>query len=184
MADDTSIFVGAGDAEQYLLLKYGNRHGLIAGATGTGKTVTLQTLAEGFSDLGVPVFMADIKGDLSGLAQPGGGNPKVDARLDQLKIKETHAFRNYPIAFWDLFGEPALELNDFMRTNTDGRGVVSILAADKLMQNPKLYSTFLLWLLSELFEELPEVGDLDKPKLVFFFDEAHLLFNDASPTLV
>jgi DNA helicase HerA-like ATPase len=264
-----------------LLLKYGNRHGLIAGATGTGKTVSLQTIAEGFSDQGVPVFMADIKGDLSGLCQPGGGNPKVDARLAQMGI-QNHGFRPYPVIFWDLFskqghpirttisemgpllfarllalnetqegvlniafkladdeglllldlkdlramlanvseraselsreygnvsetsvgaiqrellvleqqggerffGEPALELKDLMRTNIDGRGYISILAADQLMQNPRLYSTFLLWLLSELFEELPEVGDMDKPKLVFFFDEAHLLFTDAQPGLV
>lgn len=261
--------------------KYGNRHGLIAGATGTGKTVTLQTLAEGFSDIGTSVFMADIKGDLSGLCQPGGGNPKVDARLDQMGIKD-HGFRNYPVIFWDLFGkqghpiratisemgplllarllqlneaqegvlniafkladdeglllldlkdlramlahvaenadqltqqygnvsaasvgtiqrqllvleeqgaeaffgEPALDLADLMRTNTDGRGMINIIAADELMQNPRLYATFLLWLLSELFEELPEVGDLDKPKLVFFFDEAHLLFDDAPTALV
>lgn len=282
MPDIKNLSLGYSDKWVELLPKYGNRHGLIAGATGTGKTVTLQTLAEGFSDIGVPVFMADIKGDLSGLCQPGGGNPKVDARLEQLKITETHGFRNYPVIFWDLFGmqghpirttvsemgpllisrllqlnevqegvlniafriadeeglllldfkdlrailsyvseraeeltrdygnvsatsvgaiqrallvleeqggekffgEPALELSDFMRTDTDGRGLISILAADKLMQSPRLYSTFLLWLLSELFEEMPEVGDLDKPKLVFFFDEAHLLFTDAPPALV
>jgi len=282
MPDIKNLSIGYSDKWVELLPKYGNRHGLIAGATGTGKTVTLQTIAEGFSDIGVPVFMADIKGDLSGLCQPGGGNPKVDARLDQLKIKESHGFRNYPVIFWDLFGEqghpirttvsemgpllisrllqlnevqegvlniafriadeeglllldfkdlrailsyvgeraeeltreygnvsnasvgaiqrallvleeqggekffgePALELSDFMRTDTDGRGMISILAADKLMQSPRLYSTFLLWLLSELFEEMPEVGDLDKPKLVFFFDEAHLLFSDAPAALV
>lgn len=281
MSEALKVGVGYSDKWIELLAKYGNRHGLIAGATGTGKTVTLQTLAEGFSSIGVPVFMADIKGDLSGLSQPGGGNPKVEARLQQLGITD-HGFRNFPIIFWDLFGEqghpirttitemgplliarllqlndvqegvlniafriadeeglllldlkdlrailsyvgeraeeltreygnvsatsvgaiqrallvleeqggekffgePALELVDFMRTSTDGRGIISILAADKLMQNPKLYSTFLLWLLSELFEELPEVGDLDKPKLVFFFDEAHLLFNDAPASLV
>lgn len=275
------VSVGFSDKWIELLAKYGNRHGLIAGATGTGKTVTLQTLAEGFSSLGVPVFMADIKGDLSGLSQPGGGNSKVDARLQQLGITN-HGFTNYPVIFWDLFGEqghpirttitemgplliarllqlnevqegvlniafriadeeglllldlkdlrailsyvgeradeltreygnvsaasvgaiqrallvleeqggekffgePALELSDFMRTTQDGKGIISILAADKLMQNPKLYSTFLLWLLSELFEEMPEVGDLDKPKLVFFFDEAHLLFTDAPSSLV
>lgn len=275
------IVIGLSDKEVALLTKYGNRHGLIAGATGTGKTVSLQTIAEGFSDRGVPVFMADIKTDLSGLVQAGGGNAKVDARLEKMGIKD-HGFRSYPVVFWDLFskqghpirttvsemgplliarllqlnetqegvlniafkvaddeglllldlkdlramlahvsersseltreygnvsetsvgaiqrallvleeqggemffGEPALELSDLMRTTTDGRGYIGILAADQLMQNPRLYSTFLLWLLSELFEELPEVGDLDKPKLVFFFDEAHLLFNDAPAALV
>lgn len=281
MSDPTQLPIGMSDHPVCLLSKYGNRHGLIAGATGTGKTVTLQTMAESFSDIGVPVFMADIKGDLSGLCQPGGGNPKVDARLQQVGIAD-HGFKNYPVVFWDIFGdqghpirttisemgplllsrllqlndvqegvlniafriadeeglllldlkdlrallayvaeradeltreygnvsatsvgaiqrgllvleeqggtkffgEPALELADFMRTDTSGRGIVNILSADKLMMNPKLYSTFLLWLLSELFEELPEVGDLDKPKLVFFFDEAHLLFNDAPSSLL
>lgn len=281
MSDPSRMLVGHSDQPVYILTKYGNRHGLIAGATGTGKTVTLQTLAEGFADAGTPVFMADVKGDLSGLCQPGGGNSKVDARLQQMGITD-HGFKNYPVIFWDLFGkqghpvrttvsemgpvllarllqlnetqegvlnivfkfaddqglllldlkdlrsmlahvaenskeltreygnvsstsigaiqrqllvleqqggdtffgEPALELTDFMRTTTDGRGYINILAADQLMQSPKLYSTFLLWLLSELFEELPEVGDLDKPKLVFFFDEAHLLFADAPSVLV
>jgi uncharacterized protein len=281
MSDPSRLVLGFSDKEVALLAKYGNRHGLIAGATGTGKTATLQTVAECFSDIGVPVFMADVKGDLSGLAQAGGGNEKVDARLAQLGIAN-HGFRGYPVLFWDLFAkqghpirttvsemgplllsrllglndtqegvlniafkladddghllldfkdlramlahvaerskeltrlygnvsdasvgtiqrqllvleeqggemffaEPALELNDLMRTATNGRGYISILAADQLMQNPRLYSTFLLWLLSELFEELPEVGDMDKPKLVFFFDEAHLLFTDASPALV
>jgi uncharacterized protein len=281
MSDASRLVVGYSDQEVALLAKYGNRHGLIAGATGTGKTVTLQTLAEGFSDLGVPVFMADIKGDLSGLCQEGGGNPKVDARLQQLGLTN-HGFRSYPVIFWDVFGkqghpvrttisemgplllsrlmglndtqegvlnicfkladdeglllldlkdlramlsnvaerakeltqdygnvssasvgaiqrqllvleeqggeqffgEPALELVDLMRVSNSGRGTINILAADKLMQNPRLYSTFLLWLLSELFESLPEVGDLEKPKLVFFFDEAHLLFTDAPPALV
>ncbi len=281
MGDSLQIIVGHSDRPVPLLAKYGNRHGLITGATGTGKTVTLQTLAEGFSDLGTSVFMADVKGDLSGLCQPGGGNPKIDARLEQLGLKE-RPFGSYPVTFWDLwgdqghpirttisemgpvllarlmslndvqegvlnlafkladdeglllldlkdlramlayvadhaqeltheygnvssatvgtiqrnllvleqqgaeefFGEPALSLADFMRTSADGRGMVNILAADKLMQNPRLYSTFLLWLLSELFEVLPEVGDLDHPKLVFFFDEAHLLFADATPALV
>lgn len=281
MTDPSRLVLGYSEQEVALLAKYGNRHGLIAGATGTGKTVTLQTIAEGFSDRGVPVFMADVKGDLSGLCQPGGGNKKVDARLEQLGIAD-HGFRGYPILFWDLFAqqghpvrttvsemgplllsrllglndtqegvlniafkladddglllldfkdlramlahvaeradeltrqygnvsqasvgaiqrqllvletqggemffaEPALELADLMRTATNGRGYISILAADQLMQNPRLYSTFLLWLLSELFEELPEVGDMDKPKLVFFFDEAHLLFSDAPPALV
>lgn len=281
MSEDTRIVLGFSDREVALLAKYGNRHGLIAGATGTGKTVTLQTIAEGFSDIGVPVFMADVKGDLSGLCQAGGGNAKVDERLKLLGY-ENRGFRGYPVIFWDLFAkqghpirttvtemgplllsrllglnetqegvlniafkladddghllldfkdlramlahvgeradeltleygnvsaasigaiqrqllvleeqggemffaEPALELHDIMRTSTSGRGYISILAADQLMQNPRLYSTFLLWLLSELFEDLPEVGDMDKPKLVFFFDEAHLLFNDAPPILV
>ena len=263
-----------------LLPKYGNRHGLVAGATGTGKTVTLMTLAEGFSRLGVPVFLADVKGDVAGLAVAGATNDKLQQRIEQLGITD---YRNEaaPVVFWDLwgkaghpvrttvsemgpillgrilelndtqagvldiafkladdrglllldledlrallgliaeerkdistsyglvsapsigaiqrallrleqegadqfFGEPALELADLMRTTPDGRGVVSILAADQLILKPKLYSSFLLWLLSELFENLPEVGDLDKPKLVFVFDEAHLLFDDAPAAL-
>jgi len=263
-----------------LLPKYGNRHGLVAGATGTGKTVTLMTLAEGFSRIGVPVFLADVKGDVSGLAVPGAPSEKLQARIAQLGMAD---YRNEaaPVVFWDLwgksghpvrttvsemgptllgrilelndtqsgvldivfkladdrglllldledlrallgliaeerkdistsyglvstqsigaiqrallrleqegadlfFGEPALELSDLIRTTTDGRGVVNILAADQLILKPKLYSSFLLWLLSELFETLPEVGDLDKPKLVFVFDEAHLLFDDAPPAL-
>ncbi len=263
-----------------LLPKYGNRHGLVAGATGTGKTVTLMTIAEGFSRIGVPVFIADVKGDVAGLAVPGAANEKLQARIAQIGLA---GYRNegVPAIFWDLygklghpvrttvsemgplllarilelndtqsgvldivfkladdrglllldledlrallglvaderkdvstqyglvsaqsvgaiqrsllrleqddganfFGEPALELADLMRTTTDGRGVVGILAADKLVLKPRLYSTFLLWLLSELFEQLPEVGDLDKPKLVFVFDEAHLLFDDAPAAL-
>ena len=263
-----------------LLPKYGNRHGLVAGATGTGKTVTLMTLAEGFSRLGVPVFLADVKGDVAGLAVPGTPSEKLAARVTQLGMAD---YRNEaaPVVFWDLwgkaghpvrttvsemgptllarilelndtqagvldivfkladdrglllldledlrallgliaderkdistsyglvsapsigaiqrallrleqegadqfFGEPALELADLMRTTPDGRGVVNILAADQLILKPKLYSSFLLWLLSELFETLPEVGDLDKPKLVFVFDEAHLLFDDAPAAL-
>lgn len=276
-----SIFIGAGESPQNLLLKYANRHGLIAGATGTGKTVTLQILAEGFSQMGVPVFMADVKGDLAGLSQPGTANPKLSERAEKLGLTN-YSFAPSPVVFWDLFGEqghpirttisdmgplllsrlldltdaqegvlsivfqiaddqglmlldmkdlqalltfasenaseissrygnvatasvgaiqrklltlrqqggenffgePALELADLMRTTWDGRGVVNVLAADKLMITPQLYATFLLWLLSELFEELPEVGDPDKPKLVFFFDEAHLLFNDAPKALV
>lgn len=263
-----------------LLPKYGNRHGLVAGATGTGKTVTLMTLAEGFSRIGVPVFLADVKGDVAGLAVAGTMNDKLQQRIEQLGIAD---YRNEaaPVVFWDLwgkaghpvrttvsemgptllarilelndtqagvldilfkladdrglllldladlrallnliaeerkdvstsyglvstqsigaiqrallrleqegaelfFGEPALELADLMRTNYDGRGVVNILAADQLILKPRLYSSFLLWLLSELFETLPEVGDLEKPKLVFVFDEAHLLFDDAPPAL-
>ena len=284
-----AIFVGGGGegygAPQTLLLKYGNRHGLIAGATGTGKTVTLQILAEGFSDAGVPVFMADVKGDLAGIAQPGSAEHKLHEPFMKraATIGLDLQYQAFPVAFWDLFceqghpiratvaemgplllsrlleltepqegvlnvafrladeeelplldlkdlqalltfiaendsavsaryglvsttsigaiqrrllvlenqgaaqmfGEPALELADLMRVDAQGRGVVNLLAADKLMNSgPRLYATFLLWLLSELFEELPEVGDPDKPKLVFFFDEAHLLFNDAPKALV
>ena len=280
MSDD-AIFVGASEADQYLLLKYANRHGLVAGATGTGKTVTLQTIAEGFSAYGVPVFMADVKGDLSGVSQPGGDNPRALERAKQLGI-DGYAGRAFPTIFWDLFGEkghpirttvsevgpvlmarllqlnetqegvlnivfriadqqglllldfkdlqallqwvaenagtlttefgnvskasvgtiqrqlltlsqqggerffgePALVLTDMMRCDASGRGMINILAADRLMQSPRLYATFLLWLLSELFESLPEVGDLDKPKFVFFFDEAHLLFDDAPKALL
>jgi DNA helicase HerA-like ATPase len=257
-----------------------NRHGLIAGATGTGKTVTLQTLAEGFSRIGTPVFLADVKGDLSGMSQAGGENTKVADRIKLLGL-EDFKFAGFPVAFWDVFGErghpvratisemgplllsrllnlndtqsgvlsiifkvaddqglllldlkdfrsmltyvsdnasqlkatygnitaasvgsiqralltleeqgaehffgePILDLEDLMQTNSSGQGVINILAADRLMQSPKLYTTFLLWLLSELFEQLPEVGDVEKPKLVFFFDEAHLLFDDAPKAL-
>jgi DNA helicase HerA-like ATPase len=281
MSDDTAIFVGASDADQFLLLKYANRHGLIAGATGTGKTVTLQTIAEGFSAFGVPVFMADVKGDLSGVAQAGGDNPRALERARQLKI-EGYAGRAFPTIYWDLFGEkghpvrttvteigpvlmarllqlngtqegvlnivfkvadeqglllldfkdlqsvlqwtaenagslttkygnvskqtvgtiqralltleqqggerffgePALDLKDMIGRDASGAGFVNILAADKLMQSPRLYATFLLWLLSELFEVMPEIGDADRPKFVFFFDEAHLLFDDAPKALL
>jgi uncharacterized protein len=287
MADD-GIFVGGGGegytAPQTLLLKYGNRHGLIAGATGTGKTVTLQVLAEGFAAAGVPVFMADVKGDLAGIAAAGSEGHKLHEAFVKraAQIGYTIAYRAYPVTFWDLFGvqghpiratvaemgplllsrlleltepqegvlnvafrladeeklalldlkdlqallvfigenadtistryglvatssigaiqrrllvlenegggslfgEPALELADLMLCDANGVGRINILAADKLMQSPRLYATFLLWLLSELFESLPEVGDPDKPKLVFFFDEAHLLFTDAPKALV
>ncbi len=267
------------EAEYFLLPQMANRHGVITGATGTGKTVTLQKLAEGFSSRGVPVFMADIKGDLTGVTQAGGGNPKIDARNTQLGI--TPVFEGFPATVWDVFGkqghplratvsemgplliarllqlndtqegvlsiafkyaddnglilldlkdlqqlmlyvgenadqltlqygnvstasvgaiqrgllqideqggdmffgEPAVKLEDFMQT-VGGKGVLNLLAADQLINAPKLYSTFLLWLLSELFESLPEAGDLEKPKLVFFFDEAHLLFSDAPQALV
>ncbi len=276
-----SIFIGAGERPQNLLLKYANRHGLIAGATGTGKTVTLQILAEGLSRAGVPVFLADVKGDLAGLSQAGTPNPKFADRAAKIGLGDI-GYAPSPVVFWDLFGEqghpvrttvsemgplllsrlldlseaqegvlsvvfqiaddegwllldlddlqsllafaaenareigarygnvsgasvgaiqrklltlrqqggehffgePALELPELMRTTWDGRGCVNVLAADRLMETPQLYATFLLWLLSELFEELPEVGDPDKPKLVFFFDEAHLLFNDAPKALV
>ena len=274
------ILIGKGEKPVYLLPKYGNRHGLVAGATGTGKTVSLMVLAEGFSRLGVPVFMADVKGDVAGLAMPGAPSEKLQQRIKQVGV-EGHAFEASPVVFLDLygklghpvrttvsevgprllarileindtqagvldivfkladdrglllldladlralltfvaenrkeisttyglvstqsisaiqrallsldseggeqfFGEPALELSDLMRTDLSGRGIISVLAADQLILKPRLYSSFLLWLLSELFENLPEVGDLDKPKLVFFFDEAHLLFNDAPPEL-
>ncbi|HEX2216530.1 MAG TPA: helicase HerA-like domain-containing protein [Xanthobacteraceae bacterium] len=277
---DGKIFVGTSGKPEYLTLKFGNRHGLVTGATGTGKTVTLQVLAEGFSRAGVPVFAADIKGDLAGIAAVGDGKEPFVNRAKELGL--AYEPDQFPVVFWDLFGEqghpvratiaemgplllarlmdlndtqegilniafriadeqgwllldlkdlramlgfiaenakqltitygnvskqsvgaiqrqllvlenqraasffgePALALKDFMRTDRDGRGVVNILAADKLMENPRLYATFLLWLLSELFEELPEVGDPEKPKLVFFFDEAHLLFDDAPKALL
>ncbi len=279
-APDKILIGGAGNAPQWLNLKFANRHGLIAGATGTGKTVTLQVLAEGFSNAGVPVFMADVKGDLSGISQTGKPHPKIDERVESIGITD-FALGSVPTVFWDIFGkqghplrttisemgpvllsrlmdltnaqegvlhiafavaddegmllldlkdlramlnfiaenaselneyghiskasvgavlrnllqlesegaeeffgEPALEISDLMRTTRDGRGIVNVLAADELMRAPKVYSTFLLWLLSELFETLPEVGDPDKPKLVFFFDEAHLLFDDAPKALV
>ncbi|HNR11940.1 MAG TPA: DUF853 family protein [Thermodesulfobacteriota bacterium] len=274
------ILIGKGEQPVRLLAQYGNRHGLVAGATGTGKTISLLVLAEGFSRLGVPVFMADVKGDVSGLALAGTTNAKIQQRVSEIGIE---GYRNEasPVLFWDLygkaghpirttvseigpnllgrilelndtqtgvleiafkladdqglllldlddlravlgfaadnrkeistnyglvsaqsvaaiqrallsleregaealFGEPALELGDLLRTDLNGRGIISILAADQLILKPRLYSSFLLWLLSELFENLPEVGDLDRPKLVFIFDEAHLLFDDAPPSL-
>lgn len=269
------------ETSSQILPKMANRHGLIAGATGTGKTVTLQTLAENFSKIGVPVFMADVKGDLAGMSQAGGGNKKVEERIQMLGLSE-FSYQTSPVTFWDvfgekghpvrttiaemgplllarllnlndvqtgvinavfriaddkgwllldlkdlramlhyasengaeyqstygnihpasvgaiqralleletqgadqLFGEPAINLADFMKTDHKGRGLVNVLASDKLYNSPRIYATFLLWLLSELFEQLPEVGDLEKPKLVFFFDEAHLLFDDAPPPLL
>ena len=270
------------DTQQEIVLhsQFANRHGLIAGATGTGKTVTLKVLAENFSRMGVPVFLADAKGDVSSLAQAGTSSPKFEARLKVLNI-DAIPFTASPVVFWDLFaeqghpirttvseigplllarmlnlndtqegvlsavfriaddqglllidfkdlksiisyvsehaaefqaeygnlspaslgaiqrnllaladqggdqffGEPSLNILDFIQTDSQGRGYINILAADKLMNTPKLYATFLLWMLSELFEQLPEVGDMDKPKLVFFFDEAHLLFDNASAAL-
>jgi uncharacterized protein len=276
-----SILIGRGDVACELLLKRANRHGLVAGATGTGKTVTLQVLAEGFSRAGVPVFCADIKGDLSGIAAPGVPNPKLEARAKEVGDGD-YAYEASPVVFWDVFGEqghplratvaemgplliarmlelndtqegvlsiafkladdeglllldfkdlravlnhvgeraeelrseygqvskasigtiqrrllvleqagaehffgePALALSDLMLVTPEGRGAVNVLAADKLVHSPRLYATFLLWLLSELFEQLPEVGDPDKPRLVFFFDEAHMLFRDAPRALV
>lgn len=279
MSDTLSpLLIGKNDTfEAVLLPALGNRHGLITGATGTGKTVTLQRLAEQFSAIGVPVFMADVKGDLTGISQPGQMSPKLQARLEQHGLP-TPQFTGFPVTLWDVygkqghpvratisdmgplllsrmlglndtqegvlnltfkvaddnglllldskdlramlqyvgenarqftnqygnvssasigaiqrnlltleqqgaerfFGEPMLKLSDMMRTAPDGRGVINVLMADQLMNAPKLYGTFLLWLLSELFEQLPEVGDQPKPKMVFFFDEAHLLFTDAS----
>ncbi|MEZ5572471.1 MAG: helicase HerA-like domain-containing protein [Halioglobus sp.] len=277
---DGILIGGSSTTQVFLDPRYANRHGLVAGATGTGKTVTLQCLAEGFSDLGVPVFLADVKGDLSGLSQSGAPHPKVDERVQKIGM-ENYTQHGYPVAFWDVFGtkgtpvratisemgpqlisrlldlnetqesvitlvfefadnegmllvdladlrttleylgnnskelgtgfgvskasvnailrrllmlereggdkffgEPALQLQDFMRTTYDGRGTINILAADTLIMSPRVYSTFLLWLLSELFENLPELGDPEKPVLVFFFDEAHLLFNDAPKALL
>jgi DNA helicase HerA-like ATPase len=277
---DPQLIAKNATTEIHLLPQMANRHGLVTGATGTGKTVTLQTLAEHFSNIGVPCFMSDVKGDLSGLSQPGGGNAKVAERVEMLKL-DGFEHKGYPVTFWDpfgeaghpvratvsdmgplllgrmldlnetqsgvlnlvfkvaddnglllldlkdlrsmlafvgdnakqftteygnvssasigaiqrgllelesqggekIFGEPMLNIADLIQTDR-GRGVVNILSADKLMQSPKLYATLLLWLLAELFENLPEAGDLDKPKLVFFFDEAHLLFADAPDALV
>ena len=277
MAD---ILIGRGDQPVHLLGRYANRHGLVAGATGTGKTVSLMVLAEGFSRMGVPVFIADVKGDVAGLAMAGTPNEKIAARVKQVGMKDW-APEASPVVFWDLyatrghpvrttisevgptllarmlelndtqagvldvafkladdrglllldlddlrallgfiadhktevseeyglvagpsiaaiqrgllrlaedggerfFGEPALELGDLMRQDMSGRGIVNVLAADQLVLRPRLYSTFLLWLLSELFEGLPELGDIEQPKLVFIFDEAHLLFDDCPPAL-
>ncbi len=277
----TPILLAQSEAEVFLFPQMANRHGLIAGATGTGKTVTLQVLAESFSARGVPVFLADVKGDLAGISQPGGQSPKVKERVAQLRL-DSYTPAGYPVIFWDVFGEqghpvrttisefgplllarllqlndtqagvlnlifkiadesglllldlkdlralaqyagenarqfttqygnisaasigaiqrnllvleeqgadkyfgePALNLDDLLQTDPDGRGIVNLLAADKLLQSPRLYATLLLWMLSELFERLPEAGDLPRPKLVFFFDEAHLLFNEAPPALL
>ena len=277
---DTDLFLGKAEEAQFLLLDRANRHGVVAGATGTGKTVTLQIMAQGFSDAGVPVFCADVKGDLSGICVAGTPNDKLLARAQTIGLDLKSAAA--PTVFWDLFGEkghpvratvsevgplllarmlelsdvqtdvlsvvfhvadkeglllldlddlrallthvaenaseigktyghvapasvaaiqrsllalerqgadaffgePALRLEDMIRTGLDGRGQVNVLAADKLMASPRLYAAFLLWLLSELFEQLPEVGDPEKPRLVFFFDEAHLLFDDTPRALV
>lgn len=282
------IFLGASrkpddsfQQQEFMALRYANRHGLVTGATGTGKTVSLQILAESFSNAGVPVFCADVKGDLSGIAAKGDPKDFLVKRAEQVKL-DPYEFQEFPVIFWDLFGEkghpiratisemgplllsrlmdlsdaqegilniafeiaddeglllldladlramlahlgenakefsarygniqssslgaiqrnllvleregaehffgePALKISDLMRTTRDGLGAINVLAADRLMMNPRLYATFLLWLLSELFEELPEVGDPEKPKLVFFFDEAHLLFDEAPKILI
>jgi uncharacterized protein len=281
MTDTGSIFLGKGEAAQSLLLSTANRHGLIAGATGTGKTATLRVMAEGFSKAGVPVFVADIKGDLAGLCQPAEVKPFITERLQKIGLADWKPAA-HPVVFWDLFGElghpmrttasdmgpillsrmlqlndtqegvlnivfriadeqglllldlkdlramlvnvgenadkytmkfgniatasvgaiqralltlenqggdaffgePALDLDDLLIADEQGRGAIHVLAAEKLFGSPMLYATFLLWLLSELYEHMPEVGDLDKPRLVFFFDEAHLLFDDAPKALV
>ena len=278
---DNAVFIGQSGKREELYLPMANRHGLITGATGTGKTVTLQILAEGFSSAGVPVFAADIKGDLSGVSMKGQPKDFLLERARKIGWQD-YAFDAFPVVFWDLFakqghpirttmtemgpvllsrllglseaqegainivfkladeeglaildlkdlrallsdlatrgkeirtdygnvssvtigsiqrrlvvldeqgaanffGEPALDIKDMMRTASDGRGIINILAADQLMASPQLYATFLLWLLSELFEDLPEVGDPEKPRLVFFFDEAHLLFANAPPALL
>jgi len=279
MAD--GLFIARGEKDLFMLPRMANRHGMISGATGTGKTVSLQVLAENFSRIGVPVFLADVKSDLAGLSQPGELTPKLQERIHLLRLAD-FAFSGSPVVFWDvfgeqghpvrttvsdmgpllfsrllnlnevqsgvlslvfrvaddnglllldfkdlramvqyagdhadefeteygrvstasigaiqrgllaleeqggdrLFGEPALNLDDLVQTDERGRGMINILIADKLMLTPMLYATFLLWLLAELFEELPEVGDQEKPKLVFFFDEAHLLFTDAPQVLL
>jgi DNA helicase HerA-like ATPase len=280
MAQALGLPIAKAKDEIAVLAGMANRHGLIAGATGTGKTVTLRVLAEQFSRIGVPVFLADIKGDLSGLPLPGGDNPKVAERVQQLGLKD-FAFEGSPVVFWDVFGEqghplrttisemgplllsrilnlnetqsgvlnitfkladdhglllldlkdlqamiqfagdqaeqfttqygniskasvgaiqrglltleqeggdrffgePALNIQDFIQTDGSGKGVINVMTADRLMRSPKVYATLLLWLLSELFEQLPEVGDPEKPRLVFFFDEAHLLFDDIPKAL-
>ncbi|MEM7008230.1 MAG: helicase HerA-like domain-containing protein [Thermodesulfobacteriota bacterium] len=275
-----NIIVGKGEKELFIIPKMANRHGLIAGATGTGKTVTLQVLAENFSKIGVPVFMSDVKGDLSGISAPGKDHPKITERINTIGLTDFD-FNGNPVVFWDVFGElghpirttisemgplllsrllnlndtqtgvltlifriadddglllldikdlrsilqyaaehasefsteygrisrasvgaiqrklltledqggdiffgePALNLDDFLQTDENGNGIINILASNKLIGSPRIYATLLLWLLSELFEQLPEVGDPDKPKLVFFFDEAHLLFDNAPEAL-
>jgi len=272
MSFSNGLMFAKGTSDIRILPHMANRHGLIAGATGTGKTVSLQVLCERFSSIGVPVFLADVKGDLSGIAKPGASNSKIDERIASLGLGD-FSFSGFPVTFWDVFGqqghpmrttvsemgallfskllnlnetqsgimhivfkiaddmgmllidlkdlramlkyvgdnssefttkygsiskqsigaiqrglltleeqggeqffgEPSLDIRDFMKVDSNGKGFINILASDKLFLSPALYSTFLLWLLSELFEELPEVGDLEKPKIVFFFDEAHLL---------
>ena len=281
MLNDRKIWLAQSDKNLYLLPSMANRHGLIAGATGTGKTITMKVMAESFSDLGVPVFMADVKGDLSGMCRPGADSENMRSRIERFGM-ENFQYKAYPTRFWDIFGEkghpvrvtisemgpvllsrllnltevqagvlnivfkvadehglllldlkdlramlqyvgdnraefttmygnvssasvgaiqrallsfegeggelffgePALDIRDWMRTDIDGRGYINILSSDRLIQSPTVYSTFLLWMLTELFEKLPEVGDLDKPRMIFFFDEAHLLFDGAPKALV
>ena len=281
MAEEHGFIIGKGTGQVELLARMSNRHGLIAGATGTGKTVTLKVLAEHFSEIGVPVFLADVKGDLASLAEAGAMNPKLQERIDYIGLSP-FSFQSFPVRLWDVFGrlghpvrtdisemgpillsrlmglndvqagvleiafriadengwllldlkdlrsmlhyvgdhageytlkygnisspsigaiqrallqlesaggdiffgEPSLEIKDLMARDINGRGVVNILAAQELYNSPRIYSTFLLWLLSELFEVLPEIGDPEKPELVFFFDEAHLLFNDTPRALL
>lgn len=283
MYTNDSIYMGLADGERVTMqLNMSNRHGLIAGASGTGKTITMKTMAESFSDAGVPVFLCDVKGDVSGIAMPGEQTDGMEKRIDKFGIRDSFAYKGYPVCFWDIygegghpvratisdmgpellsrilgltpaqegvlhiifriaddnglllidlkdlralisyvsehreeyittygnitaqsaggilrallplenqggdmfFGEPALDIMDWIRTDSRGKGVVNLLNCVKLVQNPTLYASFLLWMMSELFERLPEAGDLDKPKLVFFFDEAHMLFADAPKVLV
>ncbi|MBO4356417.1 MAG: DUF853 family protein [Clostridia bacterium] len=282
MISEGKIYIGLGSQRCYILPKMANRHGIIAGATGTGKTITMKVLAESFSDLGVPVFFSDVKGDLTGMCTPGADNEGMQKRIDYFGIRDSFTYKAYPTRFWDIFGqvghpvrvtvsdmgptllarlfglsdvqagvlnivfrvaddnglllldlkdlramlqyvgdnraefttmygnvsaasigaiqrallafedeggaeifgEPALDIRDWMRTDTDGRGFINVLTSSKLIQSPTVYSIFLLWMLTELFEKLPEVGDLPKPRMIFFFDEAHLLFADAPKALV
>ena len=283
MYENGKIYMGLADGQRVeLALNMCNRHGLIAGASGTGKTITMKVMAESFSDAGVPVFLCDVKGDVAGICAPGVSNECMEKRIDKFGVRDTFTYKAYPTTFWDIyqegghavratvsdmgpellsrilgltpaqegilhivfriaddkglllidlkdlramltyvnehrseymmtygnitsqsvaailrallpleqqggdlfFGEPALDIRDWMRTDADGHGMINVLDCVKLVQNPTLYAGFLLWMLSELFENLPEAGDLDKPKLVFFFDEAHMLFRDAPAVLL
>ena len=283
MYENGKIYMGLADDQRVeMCLNMSNRHGLIAGASGTGKTITMKVMAESFSDAGVPVFLCDVKGDVAGICAPGQSSEGMEKRIDKFGLRDTFTYRGYPTTFWDIyqegghavratvsemgpellsrilgltpaqegilhivfriaddkglllidlkdlramltyvnehraeymmtygnitpqsvaailrallpleqqggelfFGEPALEIQDWMRTDAEGRGMINVLDCVKLVQNPTLYASFLLWMLSELFESLPEAGDLDKPKLVFFFDEAHMLFRDAPNVLL
>ena len=283
MYENGKIYMGLADGQRVEMYpSMSNRHGLIAGASGTGKTITMKVMAESFSDAGVPVFLCDVKGDVAGLCAPGVSSEGMEKRIDKFGIRDTFAYKAYPTTFWDIyqegghavratvsdmgpellsrilgltpaqegilhivfriaddkglllidlkdlramltyvnehrteymmtygnitpqsvaailrallpleqqggdlfFGEPALDIHDWMRTDADGRGMINVLDCVKLVQNPTLYASFLLWMLSELFESLPEAGDMDKPKLVFFFDEAHMLFRDAPAVLL
>ena len=283
MYENGKIYMGLADGQRVeLALNMCNRHGLIAGASGTGKTITMKVMAESFSDAGVPVFLCDVKGDVAGICAPGVSNEGMEKRIDKFGVRDTFTYKAYPTTFWDIyqegghavratvsdmgpellshilgltpaqegilhivfriadnrglllidlkdlramltyvnehrseymmtygnitsqsvaailrallpleqqggdlfFGEPALDIRDWIRTDADGHGMINVLDCVKLVQNPTLYAGFLLWMLSELFENLPEAGDLDKPKLVFFFDEAHMLFRDAPAVLL